>query len=522
MTENSNESVPNNTLNDVDENEDETIKDDTNDNKQSTDATDSIDANNAPKQHPTETTEPDNPNITSTSSKITLSNTFYNKLLDDLLVKDVKFNQNFNNILINKASNTSSTFNCSGNIRIQASLPKSSTEAPNYMNDLLKTDLPQDNILSLFKTLFNNPNFICPSYDISKIPSNTTSSTKNITYSQNPKLNLSNELDSSIKNNQQWHTWNLNYNRNYTPDSIKQTVAVIVRNMNKLIDYVITNDISKPDDTFRQLLKNVFCNSSGTMYSYSHNTLLLPTMIDMINLSKGFTKYSTSNIGYIGKGTKILNNTDPKTDYENMQKWNLKNATVGPKTIFQYIIKSDVDTPDKYIDKTAINYFKDKDNIYQYANIGMYNYPLSADEQSRDWQPSTTNLNETDYNFGYENLIKNIQLGVLGEANGKERATTYTDAYQYVDPKDSVFGIVQSGEETQAEPIRSGRALYYDLDKMKKGEKCDNCEYIAVSNPGDNAYLPLCVHTNSVNKKAKSVELNMTIEPEEVKDTCHN
>lgn len=282
-------------------------------------------------------------------------NKFYD-LLNKNIVNRINMSP-MSNISIDMESNTKTKYNASGNIHIRANL---TNNFPNYAEALINRGMTTNDSISTMLSFISNDGFIasCPQIN---------------------NIDLTKEI-----NKQPWHMWNLMYNRSYNIEDATKISCVFMSKFNKLIDYVISSDLQKPDETFRKLVTRLFTTDNGKqMYSYAHNTLVLPSLVNHLAIRNNkLEEHALRYVGFIKKDTLLLPKTTNK--FSDEEKWHLKGLSLPCTTICPYLFK-----------------YKDVNKF----EIGKYNYPL-CEKMQKQWTPSTINVNET---FD-KDLCKNINI----------------------------------------------------------------------------------------------------------------
>lgn len=344
------------------------------------------------------------------------------------------------NVAITTQTNTKGAYNASGNARVTASIPVKS-DAPNYCEDMINSQNVNEGVLKMFLELMLSKDFICdrpPSTDLTPIPGYTDSKT-GMQYDANPVLNLKEELDKSMSTGHQWHTWNLNYNRNYDQEEVKKVVAHIMAKLNSLIDYVITNDVKKPDDEFRARLVAIFKSPEGKIYSFAHNTLILPAIVNYIAMMKNkHQQHASRSVGMIKGGSGLFTKTG-NNSFANETKWKPSGERIAPGVIAPYCI----------VNKGV-----------QQLHVGAYNYPLCEKMKGQnDWKPSTQQVKDWD-----PALLKNVTLPAFEN-----------DKYKYVDPSTDESFAVTTGNRTEPQPVYSGRKVELNEFRILGPELIPTC-----------------------------------------------
>lgn len=297
-------------------------------------------------------------------------------------------------ITIQQKANIASSYNIGGNIKITAKLPISDVnDCPNYCQELLKDKQRFNNILDKFFEFLHSDDFITNVDNVSFNQSNINANSLITNIPNN--ISIKDHLAMSVKNKQSFHMWNLNYNRNLDTNLINTIASHFVTRFNKLVHYIITNNIDKPNDTVKQLVKDIFMNNKGTIYSYSHFTLILPALVNYL-CTKGVNtvdEHALRYVGYVENDVKLLPNVT--NDFNTERKYNI------PLSDKDEIARSLPVKPCEYM-------LKDNSTNKFLVRIGEYNYPLTQFMMTNKWTVNTTN---TFSNIDLD-MLNGITLGV--------------------------------------------------------------------------------------------------------------
>lgn len=356
----------------------------------------------------------------STTTNVTSANGFYKILFDAISNRTAIADTPYTSLTTQ--SNTASKYNCSGNLKITATIPQSESQTVNYAKCLLGTsETSIGDWISYITSLISSEEFIVtPPIDNLSATAGYTNSKNGVTFAGNPIVDLKAILDDAIANDQ-WRAWNLNYGRSYTSSTVQTVVAHILNSLNAIIEYVLTNDITTPDDTFKDLVTNMFMDSASKVYQFGHNTLLLPAIVNYVAAKAGqTTTHASRYTGYIQKDSGIF--VQVSTTFEDETKWLLSNQSIAPAVTAPYSC---------VIDGT------------QQLVCGRYNYPCGASVKNTDnWTPSTTLVTSTD-----TSVLTDISIGFT------------SDNYKYVDPRAVKTFATTTGERTEPTGTYSGRKL---------------------------------------------------------------
>lgn len=425
---------------------------------------------------------------------------------------------------------TSAELNGAGNVKIVCDIPYSSKgdKAPNYMELVLNTDVDSNNVLGVISNLIKSPDFICNPSDAGINIETDTNPVKiadgKITAKKVPWINMQQLMSSDHDN--QWKYWNLNYNRNYDNDSVRKVSAKIMSQLNDVIEYVINEDLKKPDANFRELIKNIFSQKNGNkteIFSYAHDTLLLPTLIDLIYMKRGNDakdSHSLEHVGYVMKNSEMLfrdipdTNVDAKAkenvatneakesfrrfrrrglkresyaprqyperiverigddefenkilanDYDNVRKWYAKGTYAPPASIGNYVISTDADLLTKDLKEKNTHTLKDGTLFVngQLQQIGAYNFPFCTKEKESKWEPKSSIkiTNNNAFPEDYQTITKNVGF----------KFTHTQDPYEFKDTREANnYAVVTYGMKELPKVKYGSRALQPYEYKYKK------------------------------------------------------
>lgn len=161
---------------------------------------------------------------------------------------------------------------------------------------------------------------------------------------------------------------------------------------NALIDYIITNDLIIPDDTFKSKLLALFSNgviksnqaekqaanqnlstSNYAIYPHANGTLMLPSLVNYVADKTNKSQHALSYCGYVNVGQRMF--ISQATNEANLSKERMFIAKDENGNI------SDVDEGEKWIYPNSCAEF----NINGYLNgRGDYNYPLSGNKLAHE------------------------------------------------------------------------------------------------------------------------------------------
>lgn len=347
------------------------------------------------------------------------TNKFYDKLYEKLNNRDTI--PTMTNVSVETQKNNKTSYNASGNIRVKASIPQNSA-VPNYCEDLINSGSNVGS-LKLLLSFITDKNFVTTVEPVTKTVDSTVTENGIKVVSVSPNIDLAAELKKSVVDNKPWHMWNLNYNRNLDDNEIKKIAALFVGRMNEMIDYVITNDITTPDENFRTYVKKLFMDSTGkNLYSFAHFTLVLPALVNYLANKNGkFNEHAMRYAGYVKAGSKLLPKT--VTSFADEVKWHKKGETKTAMEECPYLFIRDGE---------------------QQATIGQYNYPLSSAMKSK-WTPTTIKINE---NVDLD-LLKNIKVPTI-------TSDIFNDSNTI---KQAVYMQTETGPTEEPSTVVSGRKL---------------------------------------------------------------
>ncbi len=283
----------------------------------------------------------------------TTNNVLYQTMWSNLAGEFTK--EELSNIKIRKEDTPQGVFNCSGDIRIRANVPDSKYVKPNYMEAFLSATIPKENTFYKFKSLIQSADFMT---DLSESIGGdnqtvTMPTSKDIVYTEVPRtkslrqlLNESLETGKGKEKGKPWHTWYLMYGRNYnSQNEVKNTLTFMINKVNELIHYIIDNDITKPNDEVRRLVKAIFANGSGQVYSYARNTLLLPAILNALAVRNNNDQHCMNGVGWIKAGSQLLpGHDDGTTDIDGLTMRNMKGDKMYATQPAPFIIQTNLPT----------------------------------------------------------------------------------------------------------------------------------------------------------------------------------
>ena len=257
--------------------------------------------------------------------------------------------EDLSNIKILKKNTPQNAFNCSGDIRIRANVPDSKNVKPNYMEAFLSADIPKNNTFYKFKSLIQSADFMA---DLSESIAGekqavTMPKSRDIVYTEVPRdKSLRQLLNESIANGRPWHTWYLMYGRNYnSQNEVKNTLTFMINKVNELIHHIIDNDITKPNDEVRRLVKAIFAKDNGQVYSYARNTFLLPAILNALAVRNNNDQHCMNGVGWIKAGSQLLPGLDDgSTDTSGVLMRNLKGQKMNAMQSAPFIIQTNLPT----------------------------------------------------------------------------------------------------------------------------------------------------------------------------------
>lgn len=315
------------------------------------------------------------------------NNEFYDLLQNkfDLADRD-SYSVNTNVIKLIMQKNILTKYNCSGNLQLYASIPKSNKVYPNYANIILNTTNvanSKTDLLNIMTSFISNPYFITNyMYNESLKSSNGVK-----------MIDLSRVLDTPNM------CWNWNVGRSYNDKTVKDIANFYISKFNELIDYVITNDLKKIDDKFNKLFTSMFINNENKIYSHSNGTLVLPSIVNWLSAKRGDgLNNSLDYCGYVAKDSKLFPSAK-NTNWSTQQKWSDKEQVVSP----------------------IINVPK---NINNLITMSKYNYPFDTNVQNPSNVVSTPIVTV--------NNLTNVKINyVMNEIKNKDGSVNKIDKYDY-------------------------------------------------------------------------------------------
>lgn len=201
--------------------------------------------------------------------------------------------------------------NISGNIKINF---KSSTKVdPNYFklfydqSERMSNELGDNAFLYILQLIKSKDFFVKPAVASASngTAANTTGSANGASY-----INI---LPYDYYTNAQTQgegAWNLLYGRNMSKAKAESIAAHLINNLNKLITYVIQNNLQTPDETFRTYVRDMFAKYDEALkkykvYDFAHYTLLLPALIQYLCTKKCCDSVDKA-IGYVKKNSYLF------------------------------------------------------------------------------------------------------------------------------------------------------------------------------------------------------------------------
>ena len=270
-------------------------------------------------------------------------------------------------ITIHHSSNSPTYHNVGGNTHIFSQYDKNSFH-PNYIRNLLSNKL--FGVFVPLLSFITSEHFI--TLNVTKPQLNTPFQAKDYLVDLKLDESLDLLLKRSVDENRNYLAWNLNYNRdNLTISDVTNISSHYISKLNQLIHYIITYNITSPNDIVRSIVKSIFCSDDNKIYSFAHFTLVLPALVNYFatpNIN-GIDNHAFKYIGYIQKGSEFL--PSEKGIYLEEHKHDEPSLTPlsKPATI-------------------CSDYMFKQKNEYK-AKVGPYNYPLNVDEQKLKWNPDT-------------------------------------------------------------------------------------------------------------------------------------
>lgn len=292
-------------------------------------------------------------------------NSFYEKL-QSLFDNSDKVEINLPNANVTALARPADKVNVSGNLKMSVLIPLN-TASPNYCESIINGKLPLSGCFNIILGTLMSQDFVAdPTVENLKAVAPGANAYNNaIKYVQNNPEKLLEMLKTNVSN--PVYAWNLNYGRNMNSTSVKKVSAHVINSFNAVIDYVISNDVKKPDAKFRELVRNIFANQSGNVYNYAHYTLMLPAMVNYF-ASKGAndaTAHATRYTGIVKKGSGLLPQTN-NASYEQEDKWHKSGETLKAESVCPYAILN---------------------NGVSILNVGAYNYPFTSANKTAGFHP---------------------------------------------------------------------------------------------------------------------------------------
>lgn len=229
---------------------------------------------------------------------------------DTIAVSNVVVSKNADGTRYSSANNIP---NVSGNTNLHVQLTKNNTSTdympPPYCLKLLgdgnklsyPNDMDSDNIFRVLTEFINTPGY-------TYLYSNNINSYDKF----NPK-----DFKTSL-------LWNLS-REGLSMDNYKNFIQRHLVQLDKIIDYIIKNDITEPTQKFHELISELLCVYTDTdkrwdVHIMAMATLLLPTLARYVNRYAYSNKNYLSNyMGYIPANTQML--AEDGSNYKDMDKW---------------------------------------------------------------------------------------------------------------------------------------------------------------------------------------------------------
>ena len=262
-------------------------------------------------------------------------NTFYQLLQNKFNSSDrTTFSINNPLIKLSMKNNTTTAYNCSGNLKLRCVLPKSKEVVPNYVNVVLNTNTISEantDLMSILTSFISSPNFIARyMYSDALKESNGV-----------PLINLSTVLD---KVNLCWN-WNVGRS-GYTPEVVSDMVNYYMSKFNELIDYVVGSDLVKVDDKFEKLFVSMFANEDGKLFSHANGSLVLPSLVNWLSVNgSGGINGALDLCGYVKMGSRVFPVDGGIGRWSDDEKESVSPFINVPKDYNQSIIKSKYNYP---------------------------------------------------------------------------------------------------------------------------------------------------------------------------------
>lgn len=293
------------------------------------------------------------------------NNSFYEKLQTMFDSKaDLKIDLHNSKVTANPKP--ADRVNVSGNLKLDVLVPLDEN-APNYCESIIKSKLELKGCLDIIIGTLMNVEFIAnpTTSNLKASPAGTNAFNNAIKYVQNNPEPLLEMLKKNSTN--PLYAWNLNYGRNITATKVKQIAAHVINRFNAVIDYVISNDVKKPDTKFRDLVRDIFATNKNEVYNFSHYTLMLPALVNYFasNGANNPTEHATRYTGIVKKGSGL----HPKTNnvqYDQEVKWHKSGETIVAGSVCPYAILN---------------------NGTPLINVGEYNYPFTDANKAAAFHP---------------------------------------------------------------------------------------------------------------------------------------
>ena len=313
---------------------------------------------------------------------------------------------NNNVIKLNMKNNVSTSYNCSGNVKIDCVIPKSEKMFPNYVNVVLNsTKIGNENtdLMTILTSFITNPKFLT-----TYAYTDTLKSSNDV-----PLINLSTILDSPNL------CWNWNAGRNFTPETCRDMSNYYMSRFNELIDYIITNDLVKVDDNFNKLFVSMFANNDDKIFVHSNGSLVLPSLVNWMGVN------ALDICGYVKQGSKIFP-LDSGVEWDKIEKWSDKEDSISPivnvpKNFNNSITKSKYNYPfnTTYQRPEVIPTPKVSVDYTNGVNVGFRMMEETVNNEKNyydvyDYERSISNLKKLKYASRIKGQEKSITLGSEG------------------------------------------------------------------------------------------------------------
>lgn len=375
----------------------------------------------------------------------------YYEYLQEKFDNQYAFTKNSKTVQAQLYAPSAAKINVSGNLKIKAKVPTEEA-APNYCEALVTGQMKMAGSLQLLIDAILSKEMLAqvPSNGMKpKIPAESIQvSGRSYNYVSNNPENLNTLMKLNIDN--PVYAWNLNFNRDLNNTSVALDIAAhVVTKLNELIDYVITNNIMSPNNTFRAKVRAIFAPPDGQhIYNFAHYTLMLPALVNYFASNKvnDQSEHASRYVGIVEKGSGLLPQTTKGTSFNHEVKWHLPGDNIRPVVAAPYAIVA---------------------NDALQCKVGAYNYPFTWANADVGFKPTIVDV----VSPPDKSVIDNIPVGITGKG--------VLDKYIYEDPQDLqnlILGSVLneysdlSKAKPDDDPFKIDESAFDEKKEDKEGE----------------------------------------------------